>query len=97
MLPSRIVTTERIYVESHSNTESETELTLLPSATASKSGAGNYFRVGTSDLITNSMSISYDYLFKLLLCGDSGVGKTSMLRRYFSDEMNDAYIATIGK
>ncbi|XP_065920802.1 ras-related protein Rab-13-like [Dysidea avara] len=43
-----------------------------------------------------NVSTSYDYLFKVLLCGDCGVGKTSMLCRFISDEMNDAYIATIG-
>ena len=45
------------------------------------------------------MSTSYDHLITLLLCGDRGVGKTSMLRRYVSDdsEMNDGYIATVGK
>ena len=42
-------------------------------------------------------SINYDYLFKVLLCGDCGVGKTSMLRRFISDEMNDAYVATVGE
>ena len=42
------------------------------------------------------MSVNYDYLFKVLLCGDSGVGKTSMLCRFVCDEINDAYIATVG-
>jgi len=43
-----------------------------------------------------NVSTNYDYLFKVLLCGDSGVGKTSMLCRFISDEMSDAYIATVG-
>ncbi|XP_065920405.1 ras-related protein Rab-13-like [Dysidea avara] len=46
-----------------------------------------------ANVSTNSR---YDYLFKVLLCGDSGVGKTSMLYRQVSDKMNDAYTATIG-
>ena len=46
--------------------------------------------------VSATVSTSYDYLFKVLLCGDSGVGKTSMLCRFISDEMNDAHIATVG-
>jgi Ras-related protein Rab-1A len=42
------------------------------------------------------MSDSYDYLFKLLLVGDSGVGKTSLLLRFASGEYTDKQRATIG-
>lgn len=38
----------------------------------------------------------YDYLFKLLLIGDSGVGKTSMLVRFADDTYSDTYVSTIG-
>ena len=49
-----------------------------------------------STMANVSTNSRYDYLFKVLLCGDSGVGKTSMLYRQVSDKMNDAYTATIG-
>lgn len=43
------------------------------------------------------MAKSYDYLFKLLLIGDSGVGKTSVLFRFSEDAFNTTFISTIGK
>lgn len=39
---------------------------------------------------------SYDYLFKLLLIGDSGVGKTSILFKFSEDTFSPAFISTIG-
>ncbi|CAD5111737.1 DgyrCDS1022 [Dimorphilus gyrociliatus] len=42
------------------------------------------------------MSRSYDYLFKLLLIGDSGVGKTCVLFRFSEDAFNATFISTIG-
>eukprot|EP00116_Pleurobrachia_bachei_P010113 sb/3470375/ len=41
-------------------------------------------------------SKNYDYLFKLLLIGDSGVGKTCLLFRFSDDAFNNSFIATIG-
>lgn len=41
-------------------------------------------------------SKNYDYLFKLLLIGDSGVGKTCLLFRFSDDAFNTSFIATIG-
>jgi len=38
----------------------------------------------------------YDYLFKLLLLGDSGAGKSSLLLRWAGDRYMQSYIATIG-
>eukprot|EP00124_Ichthyophonus_hoferi_P003609 Ihof_evm7s324 gene=Ihof_evmTU7s324 len=39
---------------------------------------------------------AYDYLFKLLLIGDSGVGKTCVLFRFSDDQYNATFISTIG-
>lgn len=38
----------------------------------------------------------YDYLFKLLLIGDSGVGKSCLLLRFADHTYTDSYISTIG-
>merc|ERR1712010_195769 len=38
----------------------------------------------------------YDYLFKLLLIGDSGVGKSCLLLRFADDTYAESYISTIG-
>lgn len=42
------------------------------------------------------MNPEYDYLFKLLLIGDSGVGKSCILLRFADDTYTDSYISTIG-
>lgn len=39
---------------------------------------------------------TYDLLFKLLLIGDSGVGKTCVLFRFSDDTFNTTFISTIG-
>ncbi|KAB0360280.1 hypothetical protein FD755_008778 [Muntiacus reevesi] len=38
---------------------------------------------------------TYDLLFKLLLIGDSGVGKTCVLFRFSDDAFNTTFISTI--
>ncbi|WP_411022993.1 Rab GTPase family protein, partial [Salmonella sp. s51228] len=42
------------------------------------------------------MNPEYDYLFKLLLIGDSGVGKSCLLLRFADGTYTDSYISTIG-
>eukprot|EP00727_Mastigamoeba_balamuthi_P012024 m51a1_g7444 putative ras-like gtp-binding protein ypt1 (1013) ;mRNA; f:92802-96151 len=38
----------------------------------------------------------YDYMFKILLVGDSGVGKSCLLLRFSDDVFTDSHITTIG-
>lgn len=42
------------------------------------------------------MAKSYDILLRLLLLGDTGVGKSCILCRYVNDEFLDTHISTIG-
>lgn len=42
------------------------------------------------------MAKQYDVLFRLLLLGDSGVGKTCLLCRFTDSEFHPAHISTIG-
>jgi len=43
-----------------------------------------------------AMKRDYDHLFKLVLIGDSGVGKSCLLLRFADDNFTDSYISTIG-
>jgi len=45
---------------------------------------------------TSSKSAAYDYLIKLLLIGDSGVGKSCLLLRFSDDSFTPSFITTIG-
>lgn len=42
------------------------------------------------------MSGEHDYLYKMLLIGDSAVGKSSLLLRFCDRLFNTTYITTIG-
>ena len=37
------------------------------------------------------------YLFKVIIIGDSGVGKTCMLSRFAGEDVTKSHISTIGK
>lgn len=40
--------------------------------------------------------MSHDYQYKVVLIGDSSVGKSSILKRFADDSFEEAYLATIG-
>lgn len=46
--------------------------------------------------MAQSKSAAYDYLIKLLLIGDSGVGKSCLLLRFSDDSFTPSFITTIG-
>lgn len=44
----------------------------------------------------SDLDLEYDYLFKLILVGDSYVGKTNILSKYIKDEFNQNTKSTVG-
>lgn len=40
--------------------------------------------------------MEYDYLVKVLIVGDSGVGKTAILNKFANGSFDDLYSSTIG-
>jgi GTPase SAR1 family protein len=47
-------------------------------------------------LSPRAMARDYDHLCKLVLIGDSGVGKSCILLRFADDSFTESYITTIG-
>eukprot|EP01006_Ploeotia_vitrea_P053171 TRINITY_DN67760_c7_g3_i4.p1 TRINITY_DN67760_c7_g3~~TRINITY_DN67760_c7_g3_i4.p1 ORF type:complete len:265 (+),score=134.56 TRINITY_DN67760_c7_g3_i4:68-796(+) len=47
-------------------------------------------------MMAASSSAEYDYLVKVILVGDSGVGKSCLLKRYMGEEFDQEYVSTIG-
>jgi Ras-related protein Rab-1A len=47
-------------------------------------------------LSASRLGTEYDYLFKLIIIGDTGIGKSCLLNRFADDVYTDAYISTIG-
>lgn len=47
-------------------------------------------------IIVEMQEDEYDYLFKLVMIGDSRVGKTNLLMRYTKDEFDNNTVTTVG-
>ena len=45
---------------------------------------------------TNANEEAFDYLFKIVVIGDCGIGKTSLVQRFKSGGFTDRYTNTIG-
>ena len=43
-----------------------------------------------------SFDKNYNSTFKVLVLGESGVGKTSIIRRFTEEQYQESYISTIG-
>jgi len=56
-----------------------------------KGGSG-----GAETLVTKKKTKGGEFLFKLLLIGDSGVGKSCLLLRFSDGSFNESFISTIG-
>ena len=46
--------------------------------------------------MTEIINQDYDYLIKVLLLGDSGTGKSSLILRYTDDSFNGSLVSSIG-
>uniref|UniRef100_A0A3Q2P7Y8 small monomeric GTPase n=1 Tax=Fundulus heteroclitus TaxID=8078 RepID=A0A3Q2P7Y8_FUNHE len=44
----------------------------------------------------DAADLNFDYMFKLLIIGNSSVGKTSFLFRYADDSFTPAFVSTVG-
>ena len=65
-------------------------LPLLEDSNVQRSAAQ---RMSAKPVRTNA---EYDYLFKMLIIGDSGVGKSTLLHRLIDDDYSGAFVSTIG-
>ena len=48
------------------------------------------------DTLDTAMDPNFDYMYKVLMVGNSGVGKTAFVTRYCDDTFSPAFISTVG-
>lgn len=48
------------------------------------------------DSMDTDMDPNFDYMFKVLMVGNSGVGKTAFVTRYCDNTFSPAFISTVG-
>ena len=48
------------------------------------------------DALDSEMDSNFDYMYKVLMVGNSGVGKTAFVTRYCDDCFSPAFISTVG-
>ncbi|CAF1256146.1 unnamed protein product [Rotaria sordida] len=73
-----------------------TGIMSILASTEAKASSVSHQAETKSDESTVATKSEYDHLFKLLIIGDSGVGKSSFLLRFVEDIFDESYIATIG-
>ena len=47
-------------------------------------------------VLDTAMDPNFDYMYKILMVGNSGVGKTAFVSRYCDDAFNPTFISTVG-
>ncbi|TNN40719.1 Ras-related protein Rab-3 [Liparis tanakae] len=62
----------------------------------SSSMASNDSRLQQQPSQKDAADQNFDYMFKLLIIGNSSVGKTSFLFRYADDSFTSAFVSTVG-
>lgn len=66
---------------------------------AQSSGSGAHASAGNAAATSGGFGTNdqhFDYMFKLLIIGNSSVGKTSFLFRYCDDSFTSAFVSTVG-
>lgn len=58
--------------------------------------ASNDLRLQQQPSQKDAADLNFDYMFKLLIIGNSSVGKTSFLFRYVDDSFTSAFVSTVG-
>ncbi|CAF1120723.1 unnamed protein product [Rotaria sordida] len=73
-----------------------TGIMSILASTEAKASSVSHQAETKSDESTVATKSEYDYLFNLLIIGDSGVGKSSFLLRFAENMFDESYVPTIG-